>query len=325
MPKFYKLGERKNRPTAVIRGSIDGVEYEIPTEATNKRNAEKDWDKFKAAIREKAPLAEETFADAVVLYQETGDRTKAQMALVEKINAKIGDVFLDSIKPSDIQRLAKKISPKGKASTRNRNIIGPARAVINCAADSEWCSHIKIKNFVEEEVIRHLPSEGTAELLLANTTGFQRLYIAALHYQGLRHSDALSLKWENINLKEHKFSLIVPKPKKLKTIVMDENFFIELTAFSKEKGDVFPWKNRSSIYSWLDPLCKKLNVSYGSRMARHKFASDLVAVGASEHDLVNNGSWTNTRSVAPYVTLNEDRARDMLKRKNTGRKTGKIS
>ena len=89
------------------------------------------------------------------------------MELVRRVESIIGDVIIETIRPSDIQRLAKKMLPTAKNSTRNRNVIGPARAVINCAADSEGRAHIKIKNFQEEEVVKLHPSEGAAELLMA--------------------------------------------------------------------------------------------------------------------------------------------------------------
>jgi|GEM_PF-3417205 hypothetical protein len=126
------------------------------------------------------------------------------------------------------------------------------------------------------------------------------------------------MRWENMNLNERKFQIIAPKSRKLKIIAMDEDYFFEIVPLAKKIGRVFPWLNRSSTYSWLSPLCKKLDVSFGARKSRHKFASDLVSVGASEHDLVNNGSWTNTGSAKSYVTLDEGRAREMLKKKKQG-------
>jgi hypothetical protein len=182
------------------------------------------------------------------------------MALVYKIEDRIGGDILETIQPSDIQSLTKDVLPTGKPSTWNQNVIGPARAVINCAAKNEWRGFIKIENFKEDPVIKLHPSDGAAELLMANCEGFQRLYIAAGHYHGLRPSDALAMTWDGVDLKAREFSFIVPKPNKLKTIVMDDDFFIEIAGLAQDKGHVFPWRNRSGVYNWLTPLCEKLGV-----------------------------------------------------------------
>jgi integrase len=323
MPTYYKPGQRKNNRFFVVRGSIDGRKYEIATNAANKKGAEKEWENFKVEIRD-APevVSQVSFSDAVKHYEATANRAPSQMALVRLVEAYIGNLMLSTIRSGDIRKLAMDKFPGRKMSTLNRNVIAPARAVINCAADDDWCPHIRIKNFKEEEVLKQHPTQNAGTLLMANTEGIQRLYIAILHYHGLRHSDALSLRWENIDLQERVFSIVVPKSSKAKEIVMDDDFFAELANYTRAQGKVFPWINRSGIYSWLTPLCKKLGIKFGSRMARHKFASDLVAEGASAFDLVNNGSWTSEQSVKPYVTLQKERAREMLNRKKVGKKGG---
>ena len=59
---------------------------------------------------------------------------------------------LASIKAGEIIDLAKRLKPDCKASTRNRHVIVPARAVINFAAERGLCPHIKVKLFKEAKV-----------------------------------------------------------------------------------------------------------------------------------------------------------------------------
>tara|TARA_R100000664_G_C2757586_1_gene145946 strand:+ start:3592 stop:4392 length:801 start_codon:yes stop_codon:yes gene_type:complete len=244
------------------------------------------------------------------------NRSKMQMNYAKKIESVIGDFLLETIKPGTIKSLCKELYPKNKASSWNRSVIRVASAIINCAAEDEHCSHIRISTFKEEEVPKKLPSDKAGEILLQNTEGIKQLYIAVLHYHGLRPSDALSISWDNINMKEQTFQVVIPKAKKNKEIVMDQDFFVLLANVPKKNqtGKLFPWKNRSSL-TWLNDLTKKLGVTFAARKARHKFATDLAAEGASEFDLVNCGSWTSTRSTKTYVTLQPERAKEMLKRR----------
>jgi integrase len=317
MPTFYKPNTRKNNKTFIVRGYINEKQREFATNSRNKRGAQAAWDKLKADLSNTEKIGPYTFSDAVRLYEEIEERSKTQMDLVHRVEDRIGDLLLEAIKPSDVKKLAREMSPKSKASTRNRNVIGTTQAVINCAAEAEWVSYIKIKKFQEDPIIKQHPTAGAGELLMANCMGYKRLYIAALIYHGLRPSDALSLQGENIDMREKKFTLVVPKSNAIKVILMDERFWLELTKVKLNKGKIFPWANRSSIATWLKPLEKKLNVEFGARKMRHQFASDIAAVGGTEHDIVSVGSWTSTRSVKNYVTLDEVRARDIITKKQT--------
>ncbi len=327
MPTYYKPGNRKNNTTYVVRGYVNGRQYEITTNASHKRGAKSEWESFKAEVKERnlvQPIG--TFSDALAHYEATGQRSEAQMGFARKIEKEIGSVFLETIRPGHIRSLAKQIYPDRKASTWNRQVVRVASAIINNAADDDGCPQIRIKAFKGTEVAKKHPRVGAGELLLSNTEGLKRVYIGALHFQGLRPSDALSIRWDNIDLKGKTFQTVVPKSKRLKRIVMDEDFWLLLANVPDEDhyGKLFPWANRSSIYSWLNPLCEVLGVDFSARKSRHKFASDLVAEGGSAFDLVNTGSWTDERSVKPYVTLQEKRAGEMLKRRKATHMRGKI-
>jgi len=328
MPTYYKPGSRKGNKHWIIRGSINGKQQEISIpEATSKRGAAAGFDavKYELENSREVPIDERTFSDAVDWYESSDRRSTQQMRFVHKLEEHLGAVPLSLITPGIVRGLAKKMYSEAARSTWNRQVVTPASAVVNNAADDGWCSFIKVRRFKEDAVLKVHPSDGAALLLMANAEKpIQRLYIAALHYQGLRPSDAVKMQWDLIDLKKRKFQLIIPKPNKAKFIVMDDDFWLELVNMKQQFGKVFPWGNRSSVYGWLKPLQDKLKVRFGARMARHKFASDLVEAGASAFDLVNNGSWTNTRSVEPYVTLQEDRAREMLNRKNKGKIRGKV-
>ncbi len=51
MPSYYRPGTRRANRFYIVRGRIDGREYEIRTRSTNKTGAEDGWADFKYEIR----------------------------------------------------------------------------------------------------------------------------------------------------------------------------------------------------------------------------------------------------------------------------------
>ncbi len=326
MPTFYKPGTRRKNRHWIARGRIEGREYEPSfAGARNKRDCQEAWDEFKRDIRAgNTARTAPTFSNAVDHYEKTGQRSVAQMGFARIVEKELGPMLLDSIRPGHIKEAARELYPGRKASTLNRHVLQVVSAIINNAADDDWCHHIRVKGFKEDEPVKLQPSPGAGDALLAASEGYQRLYIASLHYQGLRPSDALSMYWSGIDMEGRTFQVFIPKSKRVVKIAMDEGFygcFLEIPE-NERTGKVFPWSNRSGVYNWLNPLCKKLGVDFGARKARHLFASDIANTGGSSWDIVNAGSWTSEQSTKPYVTLQEDRAREVLRNRFSGQKSG---
>ncbi len=326
MPTFYKPGTRRKNRHWIARGRIEGREYEPSfPKARNKTTCREAWDEFKRDIREgNHSRTAPTFSNAVNHYEKTGRRSIAQMGWARIVEKELGPMLLDSIRPGHIKEAARKLYPGRKASTLNRHALQVASAVINNAADDDWCHHIRVKAFKEDEPVKSQPSLGAGVALLTASEGYQRLYIAALHYQGLRPSDTLSMSWDGIDMNGKTFQVLIPKSKKVVKIAMDESFHECLSEIPENErtGKVFPWLNRSGVYNWLNPLIKKVGVDFGARKARHLFASDIANSGGSSWDIVNAGSWTSEQSTKPYVTLQEDRAREVLRNRFAGQKSG---
>jgi integrase len=70
-------------------------------------------------------------------------------SLLTKIEDHWRDTPVNDISAGAIRAAAQKLYPDVSAATRNRQVITPTIAVINHAADLEWCSPIKGKKFKE--------------------------------------------------------------------------------------------------------------------------------------------------------------------------------
>ena len=116
--------------------------------------------------------------------------------------------LLSSIKPGDVQDMAKRLKPDGKASTRNRHVIVPCRAVINFAAERGLCSHIRVKGFTEAKVLRKAIDRKWIDKFMQHAP-HRHLGLLALFMftTGARISEAVRLTPDDVDLDALKATL----------------------------------------------------------------------------------------------------------------------
>lgn len=321
---YYYPGERSKN--GIVRFYLDRKQYEFATVETDEKKVRTAWAQYVAdIIREggEAPQRPLTFNDAFTHYKRSGERSRAQIGFIERLLHRIGAKPLDDIKPGFVKAAAIEEYPQGSAGTRNRQVLGTVSAVINCCADDDMCRHIRIKKFTEEKKVKRPATDDDEARLLKAAEGYQLLFLTTIFCQGTRVSETLGLTWEGgIDLSDELITLYVSKAKTEKHLEMHEDVFVLLANIPEAErvGKVFPWANRSSVRKWLDKLCKKAGVEFTPHRARDKWATDRNADGFTRDDIMNAGSWTDTRALDHYVTVSRKHARDVVhrKRKNKG-------
>ena len=59
---------------------------------------------------------------------------------------------------------------------------------------------------------------------------------------------------------------------------------------------LFPWRHRSSVYKWLTPLCKWLDVKVTPHMFRHALGEEAMDAEIDVITLMNMGAWASLNS-----------------------------
>jgi len=313
-------GERKGNRTIVIKRRIDGRHYEITTHETNARDAERYWDEFKQKVRErnkpgrgKAP----TFTDALEIYTDAKLPSEAERAYLKRLKKHFGDWDLDDLTAADIHKAAHEIYPGRKPATKNRQVITPMRYVLNYAAHkAHLCRPVFVDKFPQDKPAKRRPPAGAVDKMLEATDGYRHLFVATLHYQGWCISETLGLRWNDVDLAERVFWLVIGKARTEKPIPMHDELFELLAATPAEdrRGRVFPWANRSSVRKWWNPIATRLKIRLTPHMLRHEWASARNEDGATASDLESAGSWTSTQSLKDYTDVSIDHARSILNR-----------
>lgn len=329
--RLYPPGTRKGNKSYYAIGSILGKQYEINTGKSNARDAERfarDAEKHIRTIaeRERSEAAknikpQQTFRMAAEDYiLAKGIDGGNEKYYIEGLIRELGHLVIGEVTGADVGRAARALYPTHANATLNRQAYTPAAAILHWAAENRIRDYIVIKKLCEEKPRSRRPATGTVEKLVREAEGIERLFLLVLWAQGWRVSEPLPLTWEeNIRLADQEFDLRVGKARRWKMVQMHPDVFEALAAIpeTERTGRLFPWTDRFGVYRWLRPLCKRLGVTFTPHMARHAFASDLNAAGATDADLMNAGSWTSMRAIARYTEVDRNHARATLAKRGT--------
>ena len=119
-------------------GTIAGERVRKSLGTRDPKLAEELRAQYEAKLWKRRSYGEEsvrTFEEAVMSYIEAGGERTYLEPLLRRFRGRV----LGTIKPEEIRQAARSLGPHKKASTRNRQVIVPACAVINHAAEAGWC------------------------------------------------------------------------------------------------------------------------------------------------------------------------------------------
>ncbi len=195
---------------------------------------------------------------------------------------------VDEIRPGNIQDAARDLYPGRKPGTWNRNVITPARAVLNFAADRGWCSAIRVKRFPEEPVERVAADREWLDKFMDHAPEHLALLAMFMFTTGARITEALNLEkiegrqaW--LRTKTGPRVAIMPR---------------ELMLRMKGNPDAFVYKSRSSVYNHWYKICDKAQIERipPHQAGRHAFGTEMIVRrGIDPKTTAELGGWKSPR------------------------------
>ena len=192
-----------------------------------------------------------------------------------------GDIPLTAITPEEIEKFKMQKVKKVRKLTVN-HYLNQLRHMLNIAVDRGYLKTnpmAKVKNFrIQESEIRtqRVLSEEEEEKLLNSCSGFlKKLIIVALN-TGMRKSEILNLKWEEVDLNERLIILTNTKNRRIREIPINDDVFEVFREELKHR--------RSSPYVFVSRANKPID----SMVLQRAFKRVARRVGISElrfHDL----------------------------------------
>jgi integrase len=201
---MLKIFKRSGSPYWYVRGTLHGRTIYASTKARDKADARR----FKADLEIKiAPSAGRkcyvtTFREAAALYLAFRHPQKYDLVAIERLCAVIGDRLLADMRQYILVDAARFIYPNCSPETQNRQALIPAAAVLHYAANNDLCPWIRVEKFKEHDPEPRALRKEDAARLIAAADGKLKLLLVFLFLQGWRISDALRLRWQDINLRE---------------------------------------------------------------------------------------------------------------------------
>ena len=314
----YKLiapGKRKGNRHYIIRGTVDGQRLEIATHTADKGTAERNAPKLVAdALAEAAqrdPDQELSFEEAARLYIAFRLPRKVDRQRIEKLVVVLRKP-VKKIVHADLVAAANDLYPGMKASTKNRNAMRPAAAILHYAAKNGWRDWLRIELFAEPRPGNRAAPQSTKQILMANTEGKKRLLIQWLFEQGSRITDTMRIGWDQIDLNAATVTMLVSKKRggaEWRTLPLDDALIPVLANEDKDKP-LWPWETRSGVYKWLRPLVRRLGVTFTPHMGRHALGTALNASGAGLKTIMKALGQDDEKSAARYATADIEVVRE---------------
>ena len=140
-----------------------------------------------------------SFAAAAAAYIAFRDPRRDDKTWIERLSAWFCRRTVESLCHADLVEAASTLLPGRSNATKNRNIIGPAAAVLHYAHEQRWCAYTRFRRFpVSRRSTRQPVPDAVMTRLLAATEGHQKLFLAMLYETGLRVTDLLRRDESNL-------------------------------------------------------------------------------------------------------------------------------
>lgn len=292
--------------------SIDGIWHVSGTVAGNRvRKSLGTRDeiqalKLKAAFEDRLwkrhQLGEEavrTFEEAAESYLINGGEGKFLPPILKHFKGRV----IGSIKPAELRAMANTIYAGRAPSTKNRQAIVPARAVIMHAHDLGWCGAIKVKQFDVPKSRKHKPVDRAwMDAFMAESDKSKLPHLSALvlfmHQTGARVSEAVNLMGEHVDLGRMMAVLAKTKTDEWSPRHLTAELAARISGLGIIDGErVFGYTDTKAVNRVMKRVAGRAGIEPLSThsVGRHSFGTNAMAGGASIKQVMDAGGWKSAK------------------------------
>ncbi|MEP3296442.1 MAG: site-specific integrase [Pseudoruegeria sp.] len=289
------------------RGSVAGRRLRGATGTSDKRIAEriaaeaeaKEWQSHLDG-----PGATLTFAQAAIAYRQAEHSDR----FLDRIEDHWKDTLVPKITGEAIRQMARKLYPDAANATLNRQGIAPTQAIINYAAELDWCAPIKVKRF---KVHAKTKTPATLEWVenfarQASEDGLPHLAALCLFMfgTGARRGEACALKWADVDLFKKTATINQTKTEHQRIAGLQSPVVVALAKIPSNRNPddlVFQYASGESVGQvWKNVIERAGIEKLSPHCCRHGFATSMLQAGHHAKTVAVRGGWKDVATVMKF-------------------------
>lgn len=233
-----------------------------------------------------------TFPKAVALYLAAGKSDRFLAPLLKHF----GNTWVADLNAGAIRQAAMYIYPYAAAATRNRQVIVPMQAIINHAAEMQLCQPLRMKRFKTETRIKQPIMLEWLDQFRAHAEPEIGALALFLYATGARISEALSVRWSDVDIKARKVLIRQSKLGNEREAHLPIN--VVLAIANLPRGEmVFDIPYTTARDAW-DRTAKAAGLDVLTfHSCRHGFATALLQRGVDVVTVAKLGGWKSPAHV----------------------------
>jgi len=285
------------------RGTVAGRRLRGSTKSPDKDAAKR----IAAAIENAAwrrhldgPGAHVTFAQAATAYIEAEKPTRFLLKILDHWK----DTPVREMSPGAIKQAAIKLYPNAKAATRNRQVIVPTQAIINHAAELQWCPPLKVPRFPVETKTKEPATADWVKAFAAHASPHLGAMCIFMFGTGARRGEATALLWRDVDLFTktaviHQSKVSDTRRAHLPTAVVVA--LANIPANRNPDDPVFGYAEAGNVKKVWDKVILRAKIKrLTPHSCRHGFATTLLRKGLDPKTVAKLGGWKDVATVMKF-------------------------
>lgn len=196
--KLHRRGEiwhyRGTVAGRLIRGSAKTADKAIAQRIA----AERETREWKGSLD--GPESVLTFAQAAMMYRAANKPTR----FLDAIEDYWKDTTVKSINSGAVRKAALALLPRAKGATRNRQVIVPTQAIINHAAEQDFCRPLRVTRYPVEKVEKEPATWEWVQAFMGVASPHLGALACFMFLTGARVSEALAVTWGDVDLSKRR-------------------------------------------------------------------------------------------------------------------------
>jgi len=297
------------RPGSLVwqyRGTLAGRRFRGSTGASDKETATRIASEIENKFWKRGLDGKEkalTWPKAVAMYLAAGKPSRFLPALVKYW----GDAPIANLNAGTIRQSAIDLYPTSKNSTRNRQVIVPALAVINHCAELQLCPPLRMKRFkVETKIKKPVTLEWINAFRAAADRADVGVLALFLFATGGRISEALNVQWDDIDFRRRDVLIKQTKLGNERRAHLPSDLLVALANLPRDRKP-FDIAYTTARDAW-DRTTKAAGIEpLTFHSCRHGFATELDKKNVPVKTIAKLGGWKSAQHLfQTYLHADED-------------------